>query len=53
MTDQHKKQLRLIGMIMVAGGILILGGWVVASKMLEIEVVRTCRFSGITAMMVI
>ena len=53
MTDLHKKQLRLIGMVMVGGVILILGGWVVASSMFEMGVLKTCRFAGITVMLLL
>lgn len=53
MTALHKKQLRLIGTIIVLGTLLILEGWVLASSWLNLEVVQTCRFAGMSVMLLL
>jgi len=49
-TDKHKKQLRSIGLLMGVGTIMILAGWVAASRAFDLTLETTCRLAGLSAL---
>jgi hypothetical protein len=51
--SKHRKQLLVIGIGMVVGIVVCLGGWVALSGVLGLEVERTCRYAGVTVMVLL
>jgi hypothetical protein len=53
MTDRHKKQLVAIGMLVALGTPVVLTAWVVASHVVGLDPVLTCRLAGVSTMLLL
>jgi hypothetical protein len=53
MTPDHKKQLVRIGLGVALGIPLVLSAWIVIGRATGMDVVRTCRYAGLSSMLLL